>query len=272
MKREDLHKGVREKFLFEGSTSVGKTWTSLNITKLYALNGKKVLYIDPEDGAQREIDSGGIFDNLSDEQLDRIEIIRANDIETYLKYAQGWIEDKSIGSQEIKIHHGVEYDLKICDGIMTEIELYKTRLTSKFIKQGYYFQGEKQLPISNPDLFTLPYHVYAKLYDQLKDAINIMMEHKYDIICTTHPFKGTDAHKALQQNVYARFDSVIRLNKLELPDGRPLWNAIIVKNRGKESPDKSNHLDSVHPILSYFMKKFSMDIKEGMKILGIEKE
>jgi hypothetical protein len=237
----------------------------LNIAKLYLLNGKKVLFIDPEDGIQRELDRG-VFDDLTDEQLDKFEPIHANDIETYLKWVHGWTED----NQEIKIQHGIDYDLKVCDGIMTEIEMYKTRLTSKFIKNGYYVLGDKQFPINNPDLFTLPYQFYAKLYDQLREAIITMMEHKYDIICTTHPFKETDAHKALRQSVYARFDSVVKLNKLDLPDGRPLWNATIVKNRGKENPNKSNRLDSTYPILTYFMKKFSMDITEGMKILGIE--
>lgn len=269
MKREDLHKNVREKFLFDGATSAGKTWVSLNITKLYAMNGKKVLYIDPEDGTQRELDSG-IFDDLTDEQLSNIEIIHANSVETYLKWMHGWIEDKSIGPQEIKIPHGINYDLKVCDGIMTEVEQYKYRLTQKFIKQGYYIQGDKQFPITNPDLFTLPYQFYSKVYDQLREGVNTMMEHSYDIICTTHPFKTTDAHRALEQSIHARFDSVVKLNKMLLPNGSPLWNCTIVKNRGKESPSKSNNLDSVIPILTYFIKKFGMDITEGKKALRIE--
>lgn len=269
MKREDLHKNVREKFLFDGPVSTGKTWMSLNITKLYAMNGKRVLFIDPEDGCQRELDRG-IFDDLTDEQLGNVEIIRANNIETYLKWVHGWEEDKSVGSQEVKIHHGVNYDLKVCDGMMTEIEQYKFRLTQKFIKNGFYVIGDKQFPIRNPDLFTLPYQFYAKLYDQLRDAVNAMMEHSYDIICTTHPFKETDAHKALEQSIHARFDSVIRLNKILLPQGIPVWNCTIVKNRGKESPNKSNSLDSVRPILTYFIKKFNMNIDEGMKVVGLE--
>lgn len=271
MRREELHKNVREKFLFEGLTSVGKTWLSLNIVKIYLMNNKKVLYIDPEDGVQRELDRG-IFDDLTDEQLANIEMIHANNIETYLKWVNGWIEDKSIGPQINKVQHGLNYDLKICDGIMTEIEQYKFRLTQKFIRQGYYVIGEKQFPISNPDLFTLPYQTYNKLYDQLRDAITTMMEHQYDIICTTHPFKNTDSQKALEQSIFGKFDSVIHLNKLLLPSGNPKWNATIVKNRGKESPDKSNTIDNVNPILIYFIKKFSMPIDETLKKLGMKEK
>lgn len=269
MKREDLHKNVREKFLFDGPTSTGKTWMALNITKLYAINGKKVLFIDPEDGVQRELDNG-IFDDLTDEQLSNIETIRANSVETYLKYMMGWVEEKHVGSQTVTFPHGIDYDLKICDGLMTEIEQYKYRLTQKFIKQGYYIQGEKQFSINNPDLFTLPYQFYAKVYDQLREGINTMMEHKYDIICTTHPFKSTDAHRALEQSIHARFDSVVRLNKIILPQGTPKWSCTIIKNRGKESPDKSNSLDNVTPILTYFIKKFGMNTDEAMKALRIE--
>ena len=271
MKREELHRNVREKFLFEGLTSTGKSWLSLNIAKIYLMNDKKVLFIDPEDGVQRELDRG-IFDDLTDKELENIEMIHANNIETYLKWVNGWTEDKSIGPQINKVQHGLNCDLKVCDGIMTEIEQYKFRLTQKFIRQGYYVIGEKQFPISNPDLFNLPYQTYNKLYDQLRDAITIMMEHSYDIICTTHPFKSTDAHKALEQSIHGKFDSVIRLNKLLLPSGNPKWNAIIVKNRGKESPDKSNAIDSVNPIILYFIKKFNMDTDETLERLGMKEK
>jgi hypothetical protein len=269
MKRDELHKSVREKFLFDGLSSVGKTYMALNITKLYAMNGKKVLYIDPEDGVQRELDSG-IFDDLTDEQLGRIELIHANDIETYLKYMFGWSEEKHAGTQTVIFHYGVDYDLKVCDGLMTEIDMFKYRLTQKFIKQGYYVQGERQFSITNPDTFTLPYAFYSKVYDQLREGINMMMQHKYDIVATTHPFKDTAAHKALEQSIYARFDSVVKLNKVIMPQGTPSWSCTILKNRGKESPDKTNDLDSVTPILTYFVKKFGMDMKDGMKALRLE--
>lgn len=268
MRRDELHKNVREKFFFEGKTSVGKTFLSLTISKIYAMNGKKVLFIDPEDGVQRELDAG-IFDSLTDRELENIEMIHANDIDDYLKWINGWEEDKSIGPQKSIVQYGTNYDLKVCDGLTAELEQYKFNLIQKFIKQKYYTIGDKQFPINNPDLFNLPYQIYSKLYDQLRDAITVMMKHKYDIICTAHPFKDTEAVKMLEQSIYGKFDSVIRLDKMLLPSGTPKWNAIIVKNRGKESPDKSNKLDDIQPIIIYFIKKFNMNIDETLEKLGM---
>lgn len=264
MKREDLHKKIREKFLFEGPSGTGKTNISMKITKIYAMNKKKVLYIDPETGSDRDLK---MFDSLDDDELSCIQMEHATNIETYLRWMLGWVEDKSVGSQEIKISHGIEYDLKVCDGLGTEMELYKTKLTQRFLKQGFYEIGGSKFTIPNPDTFVLPYNFYGKLYDQIKEALVIMMDHKYDIVATLHPLKSTESQQDLQQSIYQKFDSVIRLNKILLPQGTPKWNANIVKNRGRESPDKSNVLDSVDPLVLYFIKKFDMDTEETMKRL-----
>ena len=266
MIRSDLNKNIKEKFLFDGLSGTGKTNISLKIAKIYVLNHKKVLYIDPEHGSDRELEK--MFSDLTDEELGRIELVHATNIETYLKYMLGWVEEKHAGTQTVSIFHGVDYNLKVCDGLTTEIELYKTRLTQKFVKQGYYMLGERQFSIPNPDVFVLPFQFYAKLYDQIKEALVIMLDHKYDVVATMHPLKNTDSQKDLEQSIYQKFDSVIKLNKLTLPSGMPQWGANIIKNRGRESPDKSNVLDGVEPLLRYFINKFGMDIEETMKKMG----
>lgn len=239
----------------------------MKITKIYVLNNKKVLYIDPEHGSDRELEK--MFSDLTDEELGRIELVHATNIETYLKYMlKDGLKKSMAGTQTVAFPHGVDYDLKVCDGITTEIELYKTRLTQRFVKQGYYMLGERQFSIPNPDVFVLPFQFYAKLYDQIKEALVIMLDHKYDVIATMHPLKNTDSQKDLEQSIYQKFDSVIKLNKLVLPSGMPQWGANIIKNRGRESPDKSNVLDGVEPLLIYFIKKFGMDVEETMKKLG----
>jgi hypothetical protein len=265
MKREELHKNIKEKFLFDGFSGTGKTNISLKISKIYVINGKKVLIIDPEHGSDRDIEK--LFSDLTDAELGRIELVHATNIETYLKYMLGWTEEKHAGTQTVTFPHGIDYDLKVCDGLTTEIELYKTRLTQKFIKQGYYTIAEKQFPISNPDIFVLPFQFYAKLYDQIKEALVVMLDHHYDVIATMHPLKNTDSQKDLEQSIYQKFDSVIKLNKIILPTGTPRWAADIIKNRGRESPYKSNILGGIEPLLEYFIQKFGMDVEETMKRL-----
>ena len=260
MKIEDLEKNIKEKMIFEGKSGTGKTNLCLKITKIYAMNKKRVLYIDPQHGTDR--DSKKIFGDLSANELENIELIHATNIDTYIKYMYGWTEDKSIGPQKNIVQYGLNYDLKICDGLGSEIELYKAKLSRDFQNQGFYEISGRRFDITNKSTWVLPYQFYGKLYDQIKEAIIIMLDHKYDLITTLHPLKQTDAQQALQESFYGEFDSVVRLNKLLLPNGNPMWNATIVKNRGRESPDKSNTMESVDPLILYFMNKFSMPIDE----------
>lgn len=262
MKRGELDENIKEKLLLEGLTSSGKTLLAMKIAKIYALNDKKVLYIDVEHGTDRE--KKKVFGDLTDEELERIEIIHTTDIDTYIKAMLGCSEEKHIGGQTVIIEHYRDYDLKICDDLVSEIDLYKAKLTQRFIKQGSYEIGGKMFNIINKDTFILPYNFYARIYDQITEALVTMIDHKYDIVCTMHPLKDTGSQQSLQEKIYMKFDSVVRLNKLILPTGFPKWSAVIVKNRGREAPDKSNVLDSVEPLLMYFVKKFNMNVEETM--------
>ncbi len=265
MKREDLKKNIKEKMLFEGPTATGKTHTLLIISAIYAIAGKKVLYIDPEGGTDKE--KWKVFNKLTDRQLENIELIQATNIEIYLKYMIGWTEEKTIGTQKTIIQHGLDdCDVKICDGLGNEIEQYKTQLSRKFQDQGYYEIGGKQFNIMNKETFVLPYQFYGKLYDQIKESLVVMLNHKYDIFASIHPLKQTDSQMELQQQIYQKFDSVTSLHKQLNPiNGCPRWTGKIIKNRGRESPDRPNTLDSIEPIILYFISKFNLNKDETLE-------
>lgn len=263
MKREELDEDVGEKWLLEGPSGYGKTWLSGNFAKIYAMAGKRVLFIDPEKGSDKQ--KKKIFSSLTDEELDKITLIKATNIDTYLKYMLGWTETKTAGTQVIEYEVGNDYDLKICDGITTEIEQYKTRLTKKFIKQGYYTIGDKQFPITNKDTFILPFNFYAKLYDQIKEALVMMLDYNYDIIASMHVLKDTEGQRDLKESIYQKFDTIVKLNKITLPTGNPKWDATMIKNRGKESPNSSNYVDNTDKFYKYFIKKFALDYDEVIK-------
>lgn len=265
MKRAELDENVKEKLLLEGLTSTGKTLLAMKIAKLYVINNKKVLYIDVEHGTDRE--KKKIFGDLTDAELGRLELVHATDIDTLLKAMLGWTEEKQVGSQVVQTEYYRDYDLKVCDDLVSEIDLYKTKLTQRFIKQGHYEIGGTTFNIPNPDTFILPFNFYARIYDQIKEALVIMLTHNYDIICTMHPLKETESQQNLQQAIYMKFDSVVRLNKLLLPTGFPKWSAMVVKNRGRESPENSNVLDSIEPLIAYFATKFNMDVDSTLEKL-----
>ncbi len=263
MKRSELDENIKEKLLLEGLTSSGKTLLAMKIAKLYAMNGKKVLYIDVEHGSDRE--KKKVFGGLTEDELLKIDLVHATDIDTLLKCMLGWVEDKSVGSQEVKIQHGIDYDLKVVDDLVSEIDLFKAKLTQRFIRQGRYEIGGKLFTIENKDTFILPFNFYARIYEQITEALVTMLNHNYDLVCTMHPLKDTESQQSLQEKIFMKFDSVVRLQKILLPNGFPRWSAVIIKNRGREAPDKSNTLDSVDPLLIYFIKKFGMDVEETMK-------
>ncbi len=266
MRREDLDTDINEKFLFEGPSGYGKSWMLMNIAKIYAIAGKKVIYIDPEKGTNKT--KKKVFGNLTDEELDNINLIKATNIDTYLKWMLGWSEKKIVGAQELDFTYGLDCDVKVCDGLTTEIEIFKTKLTKRFVDQGYYYIGDTKFPIKNSETFTLPFQFYSKLYDQLKDGLNIMLDHNYDILGSMHLLKESEGHKELRESIFQKFDTIIKLNKTVDPiQGTPKWDGVILKNRGKESPNMSNQIDNMNSLFTYFIKKFSLDsdeIKERM--------
>lgn len=265
MKRSDLDIDIKEKLLLEGLTSTGKTLLAMKVAKIYALNNKKILYIDVEHGTDRE--KKKVFGDLTDPELGRIEIVHATDIDTLLKAMLGWTEEKQVGSQTVQIEHYRDYDLKIVDDLVSEIDLYKAKLTQRFIKQGHYEIGGTTFKIPNPDTFILPFNFYARIYDQIKEALVIMLNGNFDLLCTMHPLKETESQQNLQQAIYMKFDSVVRLQKILLPTGFPKWSAMVVKNRGRESPENSNVLDNIEPLLAYFATKFNMDVDSTLERL-----
>lgn len=269
MLRSELESNIKEKLLLEGLTSTGKTLLSMKIAKLYLLNNKKVLLIDSEHGTDRE--KKNIFGDLTDEQLEGLEIVHANDIDTFLRAMLGYIEEKTIGSQLVQIEHYKNFDLKVCDDLTSEIDLFKTKLYLKYIRQGKYEIGGKEFIIKDKDSWVLPFNYYARIYDQIKEALVTMLQDRNDLICTIHPLKESESQQNLQEAIYAKFDSVVKLQKT-MQSGYPKWSATVVKNRGRESPDKSNTLESVDPLLIYFIKKFGMPVDETMKRLNKTKD
>jgi len=130
--------------------------------------------------------------------------------------------------------------IKIVDGIKEAMELFKDYLEQKFIAQGYYIVEKNPIEIKDPDTFSLPYVMYPKLYDEVKNLIYelLRMEHNYHILVTSHWFGESDAKERLQEDIFRKFDTVIELKASK--EETPTWWAIIHKNRGREKAGVSN--------------------------------
>jgi len=62
MKADAVKKMVKNKVLLRGASGTGKTHNALQVSFLFSRSGKKVAYVDPEWGCQKEIASTDVKD------------------------------------------------------------------------------------------------------------------------------------------------------------------------------------------------------------------
>jgi len=241
--KSELISRRKEKFLFYGDSDSGKTMLSTLIADIYAKNGKKVKYIDPEHGAEVSLLE------LDDSSLDNIKLVSATEWKV-LK------EELMKDSEDI--------DLLILDGLLTAFELRKFELHQRFKEQGYYVVADKKFLISDIDTFVFPFTAYTTVYDSVFEILMTMLKQKYDIVVTSHIFGDTDTQLRLKQRTFKLFDVVIHLKKELDSDNVPSWSGVKIKHRGGERPDKTNTIRNTRSVVKYFEKKFS--ITKGEKV------
>ena len=149
VKKEEIEKLIKEKILLVGEAGSGKTYNAVEIAGYLSEKGQKVMYIDPEFGAERELLK------LTDAQLENIE----------LKVCPEWVQFKEVISEDTDCY------IKIIDGLSEALELFRRYLESKFIAQGFYLVGDKEFEIKDPDTFMLPWNTYPKVYDETRGVV-----------------------------------------------------------------------------------------------------
>jgi len=219
VKREELERKIKEKILLMGETGVGKTYQAVKIAELVASRGEKVVYIDPEYGAERELEL------LKDEVLDFID----------LRVTPTWKEF------ELAVLQNDNCFLKIVDSLSDGFELAIRWLTDEYIRYGSYVIGDKEIPIKHRDVFVLPFQAYPKVYDGIRALCRKLVEHPYHLICTMHPLvrttkegetASTDARLRLEEDIFRKFDTIIRLETYVDKDKVRRYDAYLRKHRG----------------------------------------
>jgi len=229
VKREELRKLIKEKILLYGDTDTGKTFASAKLAAFLVENNKKVIFIDPEFGSQRELDL------LSDDILEGIDL---RVVRTYPEFRDACMEDS-------------DCFLKVIDGLSEGMELHKRFLEDRFIAQGSYTVKDKTFKIEDIETFSLPWQTYAKLYSDLKGVVYKAIQHKYHFLMTMHPLKTTESRIELTQSIFRKMDTVLELRRDETSEGGVNRYGVIKKNRGV---DVSNCV--VPDVLEILKKKF----------------
>jgi ABC-type dipeptide/oligopeptide/nickel transport system ATPase component len=248
VKRAELEAKIKEKILLMGDSGTGKTYTAVKVAKLVAESGEKVVFVDPEYGAERELEL------LSDDVLEDIE----------LKITPRWEMLK------VAIEHNDSCFLKVVDGLAEVFESVKHFLEQRYIARGEYIVGDKSISISDPQVFVLPWAGYPKVYSEVLASCRKLVEQKPHIICTTHSFGETPTQRKLTENVYRKFDTVLELKKQSaaLPVPSVAYTAQCRKHRGTSLAGLALVKDHIGQLERLFKKR--MGIKEESETVRVD--
>jgi len=214
MKIEDVKKLVKHKVILVGPYGSGKTHIALQVAFLFSRKGRSVTYIDPEYGCQKEIIELYGKGLISDEEVEGVNLI----------VTPSWVEF-------IDAIEKSEDDLTIVDCMSEGMRLFSEYLKEKYLSQGHYIVGGKEIKVKDPDTFTVPWELTSRVYDKLLEVMYYMVKHKKHILVTTHPIGGTTAREELQNSLMAKVDTVIELESI-VSEGKKEYFGLVRKNRG----------------------------------------
>jgi hypothetical protein len=212
VKREELQQKTKEKILLIGETGVGKTFTVVKIAEFVAQHEQDVVFIDPERGAERELEL------LSDEVLGHINLKDCPDWESFKRAI--WSEDSCF--------------LKVVDGLSEAFVASKIWLEDRYVAHGEYMVGESEVKIKDKEVFTLPWQGYSKVYDFIGKICHELVKQKPHIIVTMHSFGKTATKEKLEGDVFRKFDTIMELRRtVSATPPSIVYDAMLKKHRGR---------------------------------------
>jgi len=239
VKVDAVRKMVKNKVLLRGDSGSGKTHCALQVSFLFSEYGKRVCYVDPEWGCQKEIVELLVAGVIGEEHVENIEIYvtprwRSEDVKELDEgvYLGGFVN----------VFDMLDGDLIVIDSMSELMAIHKRYLEQKFISQGYYIPKEKEVEIKDPDTFTLPFQHYTKIYDELVGMVYKLLMRRGHMLCTMHPIGDSDSRRRVEQNIDRKFDTIIELHTT-VEDNKKTWFGIVRKNRGKDVVARISNVD-----------------------------
>ena len=241
MKVDSLKKKVKNKVLLRGESGTGKTHCALRVSFLFSESGKRVCYVDPEWGCQKEILELYNAGAISDEHIENIEIYITPKWKSEKEEVRELDEGVYLGGF-VNVFDRLDGDLIVIDSMSELMNIHKRYLEQKFISQGYYIPKEKEVEIKDPDTFTLPFQHYTKIYDELVGMVYKLLMRRGHMLCTMHPIGDSDSRKRVEQNIDRKFDTIIELYST-VENNEKTWFGIVKKNRGKDVVARISKVD-----------------------------
>lgn len=233
VKKEDISKGIHEKVLFVGESASGKTYNAVRIALLAAESGKKVIFIEPEDGCRKELER--YLNDYGQEVFDNLDLV-----DSRVNYEE--FHEAIFGLDDEK------YDMVVVDSFDELFHMGIDFLENKYINIGKYEIMGKEFKITDKDSFVLPYQKYPRLYSDLIKALYKLLRVRSDFIVTMKEIGRSDAKQEAMERCRAKFDTVVELRRgVKSAEGGEVadWYGVVKKNRGREKETSNLRIQDV---------------------------
>lgn len=236
--RAELEAKIKEKILLVGDSGTGKTYTSVKVAEAVAKAGKKVVFIDPEYGCQRELEL------LGDDILANIE----------MKVTPEWNQLK------VAIEHKDDCFLKILDGLTEVFQSSRQYLEDKFVERRFYTVAGTKIDIQDTEAFVFPFTVYPRIFDNVRAVCRELVAQKPHIIVTMHRFGSTSTQMRLTEDVFRKFDTVLELRRTQGITGFN-YAATAIKHRGRKFTGFAQVKECDKQLVNLFEKRLGIGEK-----------
>lgn len=246
--RQELLALRKLKILLKGPSGSGKTRAGATCAGFVAYKGYKVLYMDGEKGAMDELLT--FDDNIINNIIVKPFTNFKNLVETMYKVREA---------------EGDKLRLLVIDPLHL-IDLTRISAVDAYLEQGYYYMGEKAVPIENKETFGLRGYLYSLPNMWTVKFLDEIANFDQDIICTimTPPnpkdrdFKKNDAFDG-------KFNTILETKYLW--EGKIIhYRATPKKMRGVPLSGMPEIIDPDKYLLEKFKERYNISEKVAEKI------
>jgi hypothetical protein len=234
---------IKIKIFLKGFSGTGKTRLCVKMAGIMAKKGYNVLYLDGENGADRELKI--LKKELTPEENSRIE---KEDFENFKQMFD-----------HIKFHvknKGDKLKLIIID-TMKLTELARLSARDIFLNAGSYPWGSGMREIKNKDAFDVFGYLYGTSNRMELEFTNYLVTCKQDIICTLRLLPDTKDYEFKYKNTYDGIFDYVYETIVERGSKNLNFKAYPSKKRGTSSTDTEMIDDLIGEIVGIFREKYA---------------
>ena len=234
---------IKIKIFLKGFSGTGKTRLCVKMAGLMAKKGHMVLYLDGENGADRELKI--LKKELTLEESSRIEKEDFENFKQMFDHIKFHVKDK-----------GDKLKLIIID-TMKLTELARLSARDIFLNQGSYPWGSGTKEIKNRDAFDVFGYLYGTSNRMELEFTNYLTTCKQDVICTLRLLPDSKDFEFKYKNTYDGIFDYVFETFVERGGKNLNFKAYPSKKRGSISTDTTMIDNLLGEIINIFKEKYA---------------